>query len=51
MSIFLIELIYRFIETSHNNRNLTFYRLSSSNIPLEKALTLDTTHNQLPILM
>jgi hypothetical protein len=38
--------IYRFIETSHNNRNFTFYRLSSSNLPLDKALTLDTTHNQ-----
>jgi len=37
--------LYRFIETTHNNRNMTFYRLNSSDMSLEQALTIDTNLN------
>jgi hypothetical protein len=39
--------IFRFIETSHNNRNMTVYNLSSSKIPLDQSLTLDSDNNHL----
>ncbi|MGE7602993.1 hypothetical protein ACQKL5_10845 [Peribacillus sp. NPDC097675] len=42
--------IFRFIETSYNSRNMTFYRFSSSKISLEQALTLDTFHEQFVFL-
>lgn len=38
--------IFRFIETSYNSRNMTFYRINSSKISLEQALTIDTFDEQ-----
>lgn len=37
--------IFRFIPTSYQDRNMTFYRLTSIDIPLSRALTLNSKQN------
>jgi hypothetical protein len=37
--------IYRFIPISQHNRNITFYKLSSSEIPLAQALSVNANQN------
>ncbi|WP_157796565.1 hypothetical protein [Bacillus sp. FJAT-45037] len=37
--------IFRFIPTAQHDRNITFYKLSSSKIPLAQALAMNADHN------
>ncbi|MFV8829525.1 hypothetical protein [Alkalihalobacterium sp. APHAB7] len=37
--------IFRFIPIGQNDRNITFYKLSSSEIPLARALAMNADHN------